>query len=237
MSTAGTAAAIPAPESRLRITTAGTAVNLAFRDNRLLHVFCAVFTVVLVGSGIRPVMPLDWWLENLLVFLFLGVMAATYRRFALSELSYLLIFVFLCLHEWGAHYRYAIDPVGEWVKHAFGTVRNPYDRVVHYAFGLLMAYPQRELLLRRSGLTRAWASWVTVLVMVGYGGIYEILEAGAAAVLSPDAGEAFLALQGDEWDTHKDMLMELTGAMTAMIVTGIRGRRHAGPDRVAAAGR
>src|SRR5689334_17800632 len=201
------------------MTTASTATDLAFRHNRFLHILCVLFLTVFVSLSIHPVMVEDWWLENGLVFLFAGFLIGTYRWLPLSQLSYLLIFIYLCMHEWGAHYRYALDPIGEWVKHLMGTTRNPFDRWTHLAFGLLMYYPQREILIRRAALRAPWSLWIPVVLLLGYGAAYEIIEAIAAAVLSPDAGDAFLALQGDPWDTHKDMFMALAGGTTAMAIT------------------
>ena len=118
------------------MTTASNAKAIPFRFNRQLHSSVALFVVVFVVSAIHPMMPEDFWVENGLVFVCVGRLIARYRRLVFSDLSYLLIFVFLVLHEWGAHHRYATVPVGEWAKVVFGTVRNDYDRVVHFTFGL-----------------------------------------------------------------------------------------------------
>jgi putative membrane protein len=201
------------------MTTASTAIDVPFRQNTFLQVLCVLFLVVFISLAIHPVMVEDWWLENGLVFLFAGFLIVTYRSMPLSQLSYLLIFIYLCMHEWGAHYRYALDPIGEWVKQFQHTTRNQFDRWTHLSFGLLMYYPQREALIRRAGLGAPWSLWIPTVLLLGYGAGYEIVEAIAAAVLSPDAGDAFLALQGDPWDTHKDMFMALAGATTAMTIT------------------
>jgi|tagenome__1003787_1003787.scaffolds.fasta_scaffold20915297_4 putative membrane protein len=207
------------------MTTAGDAKAVPFRYNRQLQILCALFVLVFADSAYKPIMPVDWWVENGLVFICLGGLIVTYRRFVFSELSYLLIFIFLCLHEWGAHTRYAFVPFGEWTKAVFGTMRNDYDRIVHGAFGLCVAYPQHELLLRGGGLKWKWSLWLTPVLILGYGAAYEIVEAVAATLLSPDAGEAFLGLQGDPWDTHKDMFMAFAGAIVAMLITALLSRR------------
>jgi putative membrane protein len=208
------------------MTTASNAKAVPFRHNRLLHLLCGIFLVVFAVSAWRPVMAEDWWLENGLVFLFVGGLIATYRWMPLSDLSYVLICCYLALHEWGAHHMYANVPAGEWIKQAFHTLRNDYDRVVHFAFGLLLSYPQREILVRRLRMNSAWASWITVWLMLGYGAMYEEIEAIAAVTLSPDAGDAFLGLQGDPWDTHKDMFMGFLGAAIAMGITAVLVRRR-----------
>lgn len=201
------------------MTTASTAKAVPFQYNSLLQRLCLVFLLAFILSAIHPVMAADWWLENLLVFGFVGLLAATYRKLAFSDVSYILICLYLCLHEWGAHHKYANVPVGEWMRVIFHTTRNDYDRVVHFAFGLLLAYPERELLMRKANLRGAWALWLPVMFSLGLGAAYEILEAVVAVVASPDAGDAFLGLQGDPWDTHKDMFMGFAGAMVTTAIT------------------
>lgn len=223
------------------MTTASTAKPVLFRYNRFLQKLCVLFLIVFVLSAIRPVMVADWALENMLVLVFVGLLVATYRQIQFSELSYLLICLYLCMHEWGAHHMYANVPLGEWMRTAFHTMRNDYDRVVHFAFGLLLAYPERELLMRKAKLSGAWALWLPVLASLGFGAAYEILEAVAANLSSAEVGDAFLSLQGDPWDTHKDMFMGFAGALVTMTLVAIvesrqRGKR-AREGRLVAVGR
>ena len=212
------------------MTTASTAEYLSFKTNRFLQGLCVLFLVVFALSAYRPIMVPDWWLENLLVFVFLALLIATYRILPLSQLSYVLIFVYLSLHEWGAHHRYADVPIGEWMRTVFHTTRNDYDRVVHFGFGLFQAYPLREMLIRKAKLRGSWSLWIPVVFCLGLGAAYEIMEAVVAVLASPDAGEAFLGLQGDPWDTHKDMFMGFAGSVVSMTITGvavhIRARRQ-----------
>jgi putative membrane protein len=208
------------------MTTASNAKATPFRYNRQLQILCGLFTIVVMVSASRPIMREDWWVENGLVFLFVGALIASYRWLPFSELSYLLIFVYLSMHEWGAHHKYADVPMGEWMRHLFHTTRNDYDRVVHFAFGALLAYPQREMLIRKAKVSWGWALFLPMVLILGYGAAYEIIEAIAAALLSPDAGDAFLGLQGDPWDTHKDMFMGFAGAVVAMGITAVLSKRR-----------
>jgi putative membrane protein len=87
-----------------------------------------------------------------------------------------------------------------------------------------MAYPQREILMRKARMSWGWALFLPAWLILGYGAFYELVEAVAATLLSPDAGDAFLGLQGDPWDTHKDMFMAFAGAVVAMGITAVFSR-------------
>jgi putative membrane protein len=203
------------------MTTSLTAKDVPFRDNRLLHFLCPLFLIVWIVSAINPVMFADWVAENVLVVCFIGLLILGYRWMPFSDLSYLLIFAYLCLHEWGAHHMYANVPLGEWMKPWLHTSRNHYDRIVHFSFGLLLAYPEREILLRKLRLTGLWALAFPVIFALGLGAAFEIIEAIAAVSLRPDLGDAYISLQGDPWDTHKDMFMGFAGAVVTMTIVGI----------------
>lgn len=164
----------------------------------------------------RPAMVSDWFLENLLVFLFIPILIFTFRRAPLSNTSYVLILVFLSLHEVGAHYKYGYVPAGEWAKPLLHTQRNHFDRLVHFSFGLLLTYPIREILLRKAGLRGFWSYYLPVDAIVALSAIYEMLEAGVGVLISPDAAESFVGMQGDIWDSHKDMGMALCGSVIAI---------------------
>ena len=203
------------------MTTSSTAWAIPFLSNRFLHVLIALFLVVFAWSAIQPAIPEDWLLENLLVFFLLPLLGVSYRWLTLSDLSYLLIFIFLSLHECGAHYQYSDAVPGEWLKHVFQTDRNHYDRVVHFAFGLLLSYPQREILIRKAGLRGGWTYGLPILTTLAFSASYEILEAIGASIVDPADAAAFLGLQGDPWDSQKDMFMGLGGACVAMLVIAL----------------
>jgi putative membrane protein len=183
-----------------------------------------LFTLVWIASAVKPEIPEDWLLENMLVFLLLGLLAASYRWLAFSDWSYLLILIFLCLHECGAHYQYAGAQPGEWMKSIFHTERNHYDRLVHFSFGLLLAYPQREILLRKAGLRGSWLNILPILTTLGFSAMYEMIEAVVATIADPADAAAFLGSQGDQWDSQEDMFMALAGATVSMIVVTIATR-------------
>ena len=206
------------------VTTGSTASAVSFRTNRLLHVLMGLFLVVWVASAINPAIPEDWLLENLLVFFLVALLAATYRIIAFSDLSYVLIFVFLCLHECGAHYQYSDAAPGEWMKPLLGTSRNHFDRVVHFTFGLFLVYPQREVLMRKAGLGTGWAGALAIFTTLALSAAFEIIEAIVASIVDPVNAQAFLGAQGDIWDSQEDMAMCVAGACASVAIIAIARR-------------
>jgi putative membrane protein len=206
------------------LTTSSRPSPVSFRSNRLLHVLIGLFVVVWLVSAINPAIPEDWFLENLLVFFLIGLLAATYRVMPFSGLSYVLIFVFLCLHECGAHYQYSDAVPGEWIKPLLGASRNHFDRVMHFLFGLFLAYPQREVLMRKAGLSSGWAGTIAIFTTLALSAAYEIIEAIVASIVDPANAQAFLGAQGDIWDSQEDMAMCLAGACVSILMIHVLGR-------------
>jgi putative membrane protein len=212
------------------LTTASTANSPPFGENRVLHILCVAFVVAVLLATIHPDTYFDLALENGLVSaVLLPALIYSYRRFAFSDLSYLLIFSFLCLHEYGAHYKYSDVPLGEWLKPILHTKRNHYDRIAHFSFGFLLAYPMREIAMRALNVKGRWLYYLPVECTLALSAIYEILEALAANVLTPERGEEFVGMQGDMWDSQEDMFMAGLGSLVAvLLIAGIvkRRKRH-----------
>jgi putative membrane protein len=174
---------------------------------------------VWIWAAINPLTRIGWFLENILVFIFVPLLIWSYRRFRLSNISYALIFVFLVLHTIGSHYTYEQVPFGYWLKDLFDLSRNHYDRIVHFSFGLLMAYPVREIFLRIASTGGFWGYWLPFEMMAAFSGIFEIFEWLIVALSQPTAGSAYLGTQGDEWDAQKDMALACVGALITMGIT------------------
>jgi putative membrane protein len=213
------------------LTTASTAAYPGFRENRFLHWMCIAMAAMLLGSAYRPERVFDWWLENALVLSCLAALILFYNRLPLSDLSYLLLVLYLSFHEWGAHYKYSDVPLGEWMKPWLHTQRNHFDRVSHFCFGLLLSYPMQEWFMRVAGVTSRWRYYLPVEATLALSAIYEIMEAAMAGILSPQRGEEFVGMQGDMWDSQKDMFDAAIGSMVAMVIVWAVRRRLAAPAR------
>jgi len=189
----------------------------------------AGFLVLWVALAIAPNDRADWLLENALLLAGVIVLVVTRKMLPLSGISYTTILVFFCLHTIGAHYTYAEVPYDAAFKsltgHSFdamvGWQRNNYDRLVHFSYGLLLAYPIRELFLRVANVRGFWGYFLPLDLTMSTSMLYELIEWISAVVFGGDLGAAFLGSQGDEWDAQKDMALASLGALITMTITAI----------------
>lgn len=196
---------------------------------RLVAVLGALFAVEFVLLGLEPVSRSDWALENGLAVGLVLLLAFTRRSFPLSTLSYVSLFVFLVLHEVGAHYTYSEVPYDAFLRRtlgwsldgALGFERNQYDRLVHFCYGLLFATPIREVYLRIADVKGFWGYFLPLDFAMSTSMLYELLEWAAALVVGGELGQAYLGTQGDVWDAHKDMALASLGALIAMGATAL----------------
>ena len=190
-------------------------------------VLTGLFAVLWVALAISPLFRSDWLLENVLVFAFALGLALSWRWFTFSRISVTLIFLFLCLHEVGAHYTYSHVPYDAWIKsltgfslnEAMGWERNHFDRAIHFSYGLLLAYPIREIFLRIANVRGFWGYFLPLDLTMSTSMMFELFEWGAAELFGGDLGMAYLGTQGDVWDAHKDMALASLGASIAMLIT------------------
>ncbi len=170
-----------------------------------------------------------WCLENAPVAIGVTFLALSYRRMPLSRISYSLIFLFYCLHETGAHWTYAKVPYDDWWQRLFGVTlnsqlgfsRNHFDRLVHFAYGLLIAYPIREVFLRVADVRGFWGYFLPLDFTMSTSAFYELLEWATAAVVGSTASNDYLGSQGDIWDAQKDMALASLGALLAMSIIAL----------------
>ncbi|MDY6879160.1 MAG: DUF2238 domain-containing protein [Thermodesulfobacteriota bacterium] len=195
--------------------------------HKYLAILALIFSVEFVFLSISPHDRGDWALENFLALIFVIVLGLSYKKFPLSRISYTLIFIFMCLHEVGAHYTYAkvpydqffIDRMAFSLNEFMGWERNHFDRLVHFLFGALLAYPIREFYCRIADSKGFWAYFFPLELTMAASMMFELFEWGAAELFGGDLGIAYLGTQGDIWDAHKDMALASFGAFLAMSIT------------------
>lgn len=206
-------------------------VGKAFREvkksippahRRLFLILGGLYAAWWTYWAIDPHHRTDWWLENVLVFFIFGFLFVTGRWFVFSRTSYILTFLFLCLHTLGSHYTYSEVPYDAWfqaltgrsIDAMFGWERNHFDRLVHFLYGLLATWSYREAFHFAANTRRVFWSYLLVLSFnLATSTLYELLEWGAAVLYGGDLGMAFLGTQGDPWDAHRDILLAAYGAL------------------------
>lgn len=181
-----------------------------------LVIFAGVFT----WSAIAPKDRFTWFLEVLPAILGLAALALSFRPFPLTSLAYWLILVHCLILMVGGHYTYAEVPLFDWLKDTFDLQRNNYDKVGHVAQGFIPAIVARELLIRLRVINgRGWLNFLVLCFVLGLSAFYELIE-WRVAIASGDEAIAFLATQGDPWDTQSDMALALFGGIAALIFLG-----------------
>jgi putative membrane protein len=185
----------------------------------LLVAFATIWSALAIAPWYRQ----DWLLENAAVFVAVPLFVATCPRLRFSNLAYTCLFVFLVLHEIGAHYTYSEVPWREWFsaitgEHGATTGRNHYDRLVHFCYGLLVLPAAWDLFAARADPRGLWRWLMPLLFVVSHSVIYELIEWLAAEVFGGDLGMAYLGTQGDVWDAQKDMALAAVGAAVCTIV-------------------
>lgn len=178
----------------------------------------AIAILALVVSGIDPKDRLTWLLEVVWVIVAIPIIALNWTRFPLTRLlCWLLVAHALVLIHGGA-YTYAETPLGFWLRDSFGFERNPWDRVGHLMQGFVPAILARELLLRCTPLRRGgWLVYLVLAACLSFSALFELIEWWAALIYGADA-DAFLATQGDQWDTQWDMFLCLCGAAASLLL-------------------
>ncbi|MFD8808781.1 DUF2238 domain-containing protein [Streptomyces sp. NPDC059597] len=180
--------------------------------------FAGVATLGLAVSAIGVHDRTTWFLETFWVFIGLPLVVLTWRRFPLTGLLCGLLAAHTLVLAAGGHYTYAEVPAGDWVRDTFGLSRNPYDRFGHLMQGFVPAILVRELLSRTSPLRGSrWLTPLTVCACLAFSACFELLE-WAAAEIGGHGADAFLATQGDVWDTQWDMFCALIGAVVSLLL-------------------
>jgi len=209
----------------MNITTASSANRIQPVTNKFLWLLAALFLTYWIYGWIYCIDLQDWIVENLLVVICLSILFFSRKWHQFSDLSYFCIFLFVLLHLYGAFYAYTQNALGALLQSKFELWRNPYDRIVHFSFGLFMAYPFRELLLNKFKVSPRVSWLLPIEIAFSFGALFELIEWGVSVVTTKKTGETYVATQGDVWDAHKDILLAAIGAAITMLFTYMMHRR------------
>ncbi|HLC70485.1 MAG TPA: DUF2238 domain-containing protein [Candidatus Nanoarchaeia archaeon] len=188
-------------------------------QKKIVIIVSIIVGFLLIWSAINPANYGVWFLEVAPGLIGVTILALTYKRFQFSTIVYIFVTLHFIILIIGGHYTYAENPLFNWLQDTFDLSRNYYDRLGHIAQGFFPAIIIRELLLRKTKLERGkWLFFLVASVALAISASYELFEWFAAVSLAPGTGDAFLATQGDIWDSQWDMLLALVGSITSLLL-------------------
>lgn len=209
-------------------------------DKRLV-VFLVLLAPLVGWSWIAPYDRFTWWLEVAPACAGVPLILIFQRRFPLSTLLLVLLWLHIVVLLVGGHYTYARVPLFDWLRDLTGWSRNNYDKLGHFSQGFIPAILVREVLLRTSSLGAAdggrfnldrprpsrWLGFLVGSVCLAFSAFYELIE-WLTAVCTGAAADDFLGTQGYAWDTQTDMAWALVGAVAALLAFGRLHNRSLG---------
>ncbi|MCW2118988.1 DUF2238 domain-containing protein [Flavobacterium sp. 7A] len=183
-----------------------------------IYVMITVFFVFLLWSISNPKEGFTCFLEIIPAIIGALVLALTFKKFRFTNFTYFLILIHCIILFIGGHYTYAEVPFFDFIKETFQQSRNNYDKVGHFAQGLVPAMITRELFIRKKVISNpSFFNFIIVSICLAISAAYEWIEWGVSLVTG-EGGDAFLGTQGDIWDTQSDMLFATIGAITGLLL-------------------
>lgn len=185
-------------------------------DNSIIYMLI-VFFIVLIWSAIKPFSLITWLLEALPAIIMVFVLALTYKHFKFSVFVYFIVLIHTIILLIGSKYTYERNPLFDWFMENYDLNRNYFDRVGHFFQGLTPGFMAKELFIRKGYVksNNKMFYFIVYCVVLAISAAYELIEF-AASRISGVPGYVVLSYQGDEWDTHWDMIMALVGCTTAL---------------------
>lgn len=186
----------------------------------------AVFFATLIWSIINPKEVFTCFLEIIPAIIGVLVLAYTFKTFRFTNFTYFLILIHCIILLIGGHYTYAEVPFFDYIREIFHQSRNNYDKVGHFAQGLVPAMITRELFIRKNVISnKSFFNFIIVSICLAISAAYEWIE-WAVSLATGDGSDAFLGTQGYVWDTQSDMLFATIGAIVGLILlSGIQDKQ------------
>ena len=185
---------------------------------KYIYFLLALFFISLIASIINPKEVFTCFLEIIPAIIGVLILTFTFKKFRFTNFTYTLILVHCIILFIGGHYTYAEVPFFDYIKEIFHQSRNNYDKVGHFAQGLVPAMIIRELFIRKNVISnKSFFNFIIVSICLAISAAYEWIEWGVS-IVTGDGGDAFLGTQGYVWDTQSDMLFATIGAITALFL-------------------
>lgn len=196
--------------------------NNAIANTKFFRLLLIVFTSLWIFFALQSIDMTDWWLENILVFIGLAWLSFPANRRIFSQTALMLIFLFLLLHIYGAKMAYTMNDLGELLQNRFELKRNPYDRIVHFSFGLLLLIPVFEFISAKTEASKKLNLIIANMAIFCAASAFELIEWVVAIAFDSATGETYVATQGDTWDAQKDIALAVIGAGFASLMVRMK---------------
>jgi putative membrane protein len=209
--------------------------------NRYQSTLLGLIVMAMVVSWIHAPYPEQMYLQHIPTVMVVIAFPMLARRFPLTNAAVTCLAAFLFLHILGARYIYSYVPYDRWAQRLLGETitelcafrRNHFDRLVHFAFGVLWVRPTWEVCVRYLRVPRRVAYYTALEFVLAFSMLYELVEWGLGMALAPQDADAYNGQQGDLWDAQKDMSAALVGAMVALVTLFLTRRSRIGvPPRI-----
>jgi len=185
---------------------------------KYIYFLLSIFFILLLASVINPKEGFTCFLEVIPAIIGFLILAFTFKKFRFTNFTYTLILIHCIILFIGGHYTYAEVPFFDYIKEVFHQSRNNYDKVGHFAQGLVPAMIIRELFIRKQVIqNQSFFNFIIVSICLAISAAYEFIE-WFVSIATGDGGDAFLGTQGYVWDTQSDMLFATIGAIVGLIL-------------------
>jgi putative membrane protein len=176
-----------------------------------------IFFATLFWSIIKPKENFTCFLEIIPALIGVLILVLTFKKFRFTDFTYFLILIHSIILFIGGHYTYAEVPLFDYIKEVLHQSRNNYDKVGHFAQGLVPAMIIRELFIRKKVIgSQSFFNFIIVSICLAISAAYEWIE-WSVSIATGENGDAFLGTQGYIWDTQSDMLFATIGAIIGLI--------------------
>ncbi|GGE55574.1 DUF2238 domain-containing protein [Priestia taiwanensis] len=184
------------------------------------HVFLLLCVIgVFIWSVIKPHGYWLWFAEALPAIIIVIIVLATYNKFRLTTLSYVILALLCIIMLIGAHYTYSKVPLFTWIQDMFDLKRNHYDRFGHFMKGFFVIVI-REIVVRKTALSIGiWLNGISTSIILALAALYEVIEWIGYTLTNGKADtDGFLGAQGDIWDAQWDMTLAFIGSIVALLL-------------------
>ncbi len=183
------------------------------QNNRLskpIHIIGIITIIILIFFLINAIN--KFWIDNLLGIVLIALILFHYKKFHLNWFGFLLISVFLIMHNLGS----------------FGIYSQPFygyawDKIVHFFYGIAWGIVAFTYFVN-ADRKRTIASVIiySIFFVMAISVFHEIIEYLGATILGPGDGILFFGA-GDELpgDTEWDLIYGFMGSFLSTVVAGI----------------